>query len=880
VHLLVRSRSILSAAALVAILAACGRSGPTASSSARPGVVGTSYLVTVYRPTGGTVTSADGRIRCGSAAADTLCGPVSYPWADTAALTATPDAGMMFGMWAGDCSGRALDANGKYTCFLGTGTSGADKYVVAAFDVPGKAMHGNFNVPTPVTKPTVHGNEFRNYIQNRNIGGSDYFDCAYCHGANYAGLGIAPSCNQCHAANGHPNWQSECSFCHGAPPTATSLAQNPPHTATHPTTGSSDPKSCSGCHLKTVDLNGQIIPATAGGKHMDGNIDVTDPHIGVANYDSPAKHGPDFFAHLSGDVTALDCQGCHGSNFDSPIVTNATMSGGSCNSCHASNGWTGWTTNCSFCHGQKNATTKAGYAVASFPLYSAPPDAIQQRLTGAADATRTGAHTIHLSGSSFARAFTCDSCHVVPSALSHINNTRAAVTVKAPWQVSSDTAAYDANAKCSTACHGASMASNQGLGVRSPAWSTAGMACDGCHGVPPATADKIHDGLSMSDLTACNLCHPTTVTPAGTIDTSAAGTHLNGTVDKITGHAPDFALPTNHGPQFLNYVAGVPGSLNCKGCHGASLKLCDDCHSSASNSTSTAWTSWQTNCTFCHGARTPAYNAATDLDNAAPPDDIAQRFTGLETPSRSGQHTLHVFDGGIVPINSGGVECSGCHTLPATIFDAGHVTADLVAGVSITPAGAFPSLSAGDLAKLPNPLVTYDRANVNGPTCTGYCHGSAAWGGNNTTMIWTDDFSTPILGCNDCHGQPPLTGSTVTTNATTLPGSISGQNVCPTGCSNHLFHSRIMARPRYGFDSCSSCHWGSANNGGFQYNGLHVNGKKDLVGSGTAIVPTGTATKPGGTSPVGNVTLNWNETNRTCTSSCHIDTGTTTPRSW
>jgi hypothetical protein len=870
----------LAAAALVVAHSACSPSGSSKpAANSRPGTVGQSFLVTVYPPTGGTVTSADGQIACGSASGATRCGPASYPWGETVALTATPDAGMMFGMWAGDCSGRTLDANGKYTCFLGTGTSGADKYVLAVFDAAGKAMHGNFNVPTPVTKPTVHGNEFRNFIQYRNIGG-DYFDCAYCHGANYAGVGIAPSCTQCHASNGHPNWLSECNFCHGSPPGPAAnvgLAQNPPHDATHPATSSSDPKSCTGCHLKTVDVNGQLIPASAGGKHMDGNIDVTDPHIGVANYGSPAKHGPDFFAHLSGDVTALDCQGCHGSNFDSPIVTNATMSGGSCNSCHASNGWTGWTTNCSFCHGQKNVTTKAGYAVASFPLYSAPPDAIQQRLDGVAEPGRTGAHVLHLAGSAFARAFACSACHTVPTTLSHINNDRASVAPFAPGDSAPNPSGYDQTTQtCATACHGANLTSR--TSPRSPAWTLTGMPCNGCHGVPPATPDGVHNGLSATDLTTCNGCHPTTVNPDGTINTSAAGTHINGHLDVITGHASNFALPTNHGPQLLNYVAGAPGSLNCKSCHGANLGYCDSCHSSSGNSTGTAWTSWQTNCTFCHGARTPAYNAATDLDSSAPPDDIAQRLTGVYTPSRTGQHTLHVFDGGIIPIDSGGVRCSGCHTVPGTIFDAGHVTADLVAGVSITPAGAFPSLSAGDLAKLPNPLVTYDRTNVSGPTCTGYCHGSTAWGGNNTTMIWTDDYSTPIQGCNDCHGQPPLTGSTVTTNATSLPGSIAGQNVCATGCSNHLFHSRIMAKPRYGFASCSSCHFGSANSN--PYNGLHVNGKKDLVGSGTAIVPTGTATKPGGTSPVGNVTLNWNDTNRTCNSSCHIDTGTTIDRPW
>ena len=54
--------------------------------------------------------------------------------------------------------------------------------------------------------PAQHGRAANGGLQN----------CTSCHGADFAGNGVpAKDCNTCHANNGHPNWKTECTFCHG-----------------------------------------------------------------------------------------------------------------------------------------------------------------------------------------------------------------------------------------------------------------------------------------------------------------------------------------------------------------------------------------------------------------------------------------------------------------------------------------------------------------------------------------------------------------------------------------------------------------------------------------------------------------------------------------
>jgi predicted CxxxxCH...CXXCH cytochrome family protein len=614
------------------------------------------------------------------------------------------------------------------------------------------------------------------------------------------GVALAAGCAQGTAIQG--SYQT-CSTCHGAPPPAAP-------DGTHPRVAT-DLRYCWACHPGTVDSSGRIIP---GGLHQDGKVEWTSQGH-PDGYRSPAVHGRDFFAFVSG-ADVPPCAGCHGTDYDIPVA-----GGESCNSCHAAAGWTGWQGNCSFCHGTKSPATQAGYAVADHPTWSAPPDAISQRLTGAPVEDRTGAHVIHLTGSAYALPFRCDACHQVPTTVAHISgrNARAAVALTAPGQAGPpDAGGWDpGTSTCATACHGAG---------GSPPWPLRGIACDGCHGVPPATT--AHAGLDGSDLTACNGCHPATIAAAGVIDV-AGGQHVNGRIDVVGGHAAGFAQPSTHGPQYLDFVAGAPGALNCESCHGTAYTLCTSCHSQPASG---GWVAWRTNCTFCHGTRTPAWDG-TSVTPASPPDAVAERLSGTPVPARTGKHRSHLNG----RVGYPGYACATCHAVPASVS---HVRVDRRAPVAFDPAAAFTALSAGELAALPSPLAAYD-ASANPPTCaSNYCHGATLSGG--TAAGSPPRWSTAAPGINDCticHGGPPDTGQLLAADGA----------YCISSCSVHVWH--VQALPA----GCDACHHGSAPVNGAR---LHVNGRADVVFG------------PGGAGT-------WDPGAKTCAMACHSDAAA---RSW
>jgi predicted CxxxxCH...CXXCH cytochrome family protein len=318
-----------------------------------------------------------------------------------------------------------------------------------------------------------------------------------------------------------------------------------------------------------------------------------------------------------------------------------------------------------------------------------------------------------------------------------------------PWLLTADLAAYDpATGTCGTACHGAG---------RSPAWSSTGITCDGCHGVPPSSA--IHAGISGSDLRACAACHPATVTAGGVIDV-AGGKHVNGTVERVAGHAPGFAQPATHGPDYLDFAAGVPGATNCEACHGTAYGYCTSCHAQPANG---GWAAWRTNCTFCHGARTPSYDAA-HLASAAPPDAVSQRLTGTAAPARTGAHQVHLRGSAI----AGPMRCDSCHEVPTTVAHVGGRDARAVVGLT-APGQAAP----------PDP-TGWDTTTA---TCSTYCHGAGR------SPPWTATG----IACDGCHGVPPSTtfhagvsGSDLTQCAGCHPATISAAGAIDVAGGKHV----------------------------------------------------------------------------------------------
>jgi predicted CxxxxCH...CXXCH cytochrome family protein len=336
--------------------------------------------------------------------------------------------------------------------------------------------------------------------------------CAnYCHGARLAGGSVTtPLWNKVDGS------QAACGTCHGVPPPS-------PHPAV-----AGGVTACAGCHAGTVNPDGTIN--VTGGLHIDGVVQATGGHL---DYTSPATHGPKFFDYLGAVPGSLACDSCHGADYGGGMAP-------SCNACHASAGWTGWQTNCSFCHGTKNGLTQAGYDVAAFPTWSAPPDAISQRLTGTAAPARTGAHQAHLVGMTsdgmpYAMAFTCGTCHTVPSSLAspHIDGAgaRASVSLSGAGQgsLAANLGAYDpALGSCTTYCHGNFPG---GFATPSPNWSGMIQGCASCHPDSPTSGQH---SVSSHQVYGCGICHsgysPSTINPAlhvnGRKDVGGAGTEI------------------------------------------------------------------------------------------------------------------------------------------------------------------------------------------------------------------------------------------------------------------------------------------------------------------------------------------------------------------
>jgi hypothetical protein len=110
-----------------------------------PGVY---FIVTVVKPVGGTISSGDETIRCGTDGDH--CGPAHYPWGDQVTLTAIPDAGNSLSGWAGDCSGTGactLSSNPATDKSIGATFRDASGAPVPAPPAPGAPVPGGTCTP-------------------------------------------------------------------------------------------------------------------------------------------------------------------------------------------------------------------------------------------------------------------------------------------------------------------------------------------------------------------------------------------------------------------------------------------------------------------------------------------------------------------------------------------------------------------------------------------------------------------------------------------------------------------------------------------------------------------------------------------------------------
>ena len=509
--------------------------------------------------------------------------------------------------------------------------------------------------------------------------------------------------------------------------------------------------------------------------------------------------------------TALDrCAGrpasrCHGMPPSGHPTLSGTVTAATCATCHSAtvngdgsinlaggahlNGAADVVLDCTSCHGTAG---RAGIQPGTDPLLaSAPPVAP----TGA-PASAVGAHLDHLNPpatGAFRAPIACNECHVVPTSG---GPRRESARPEGRLRDAGDhggaapTWTSTTTGCAATYCHG-----NFTFGVvtgsnATPLWtSTTPLTCTSCHGLPPTDHPSLTGTVTAA---TCSQCHPDTVNANGTINV-AGRKHINGQAEYVGGNHPaGWANPTQHG-----YSANQQGLQNCTSCHtgfgaasGVATSSCNACHAAAGFAT------WQTNCIFCHGTGGRTGNVpGTDAFLAASPPVGPQGQTAT-SDAMVGAHQRHVN-----PPSTGRVAqpfaCVVCHASPLPA-DVTHVNGQPVAvpfgGVAIT----------GNVRPAFNPVTLSCSAT--------YCHGNFTGGATTAAPLWTGG----AMNCSSCHGLPPGTGE----------------------------HGRSQHRNA----GCGACHSGySATAANVT---LHVNGVKDVGGSGTSI-------------------NSWNASTLQCAPACH-----------
>ena len=229
----------------------------------------------------------------------------------------------------------------------------------------------------------------------------------------------------------------------------------------------------------------------------------------------------------------------------------------------------------------------------------------------------------------------------------------------------------------------------------------------------------------------------------------------------------------------------------CKSCHGPKYDggiakvSCLTCHNEPAG---------PENCSTCHGS---------DV-SPAPPRDLSGNTSKSERGV--GAHQVHLVG------NSKGktISCSECHSVPSSLYQAGHVDTDLPAEVLMH--NYFANIITNDpsTSNYSSQLPLFDpdpSYNYTSGSCSNtYCHGTFKNGNISNAPVWTDPNTS---ACGTCHGDP----SKSTPEERALPKTLAEGGTHP----NNL--------------TCSTCHGGVVNaNLQFINASKHIDGKLNLFG--------------------------------------------------
>jgi predicted CxxxxCH...CXXCH cytochrome family protein len=301
--------------------------------------------------------------------------------------------------------------------------------------------------------------------------------------------------------------------------------------------------------------------------------------------------------------------------------------------------------------------------------------------------------------------------------------------------------------------------------------------CSECHVVPRNIADPGHIDKSTADLTWGPIASAGGFKPTYTRS-------ADGTTATCTNYCHGGTFTTDNGSVHAPVWNKVDGSqAGCGTCHAIpppaphppapSLTNCAQCHPATVNSDGTLNISGGRHingiidlgvsgagCEACHGdpQRLPADIAA------APPRDTKGN-TASNAPG-VGAHLAHL-QGSAVRAS---LPCAACHTVPT---DLSHVNGVL-------------DLTWGPLSRTGGAVPTWNPASV---TCTNYCHGLPAWGGSNTTPVWTGGSAQ--AACGTCHGIPPApphvpVNGDATACAGCHPGTVKADGTIDVAGGKHI----------------------------------------------------------------------------------------------
>lgn len=195
---------------------------------------------------------------------------------------------------------------------------------------------------SPNDQPNHHGRYYFLGNQGKDNNGAA---CTDCHGADLEGGGTAPACSSCHSG-----WKSNCTFCHGTPP-----SQNNPPTGVY---GETDGMTSLGVgrhakHLATGTSHQAFACTTCHTVPSGGDINHTQQYVPSSNLSTAGHHGDVTFSGqgtgttFNADATSGTpasargtCTGkCHQNGHGGPPNVLPYWAGGawpanSCNNCH------------------------------------------------------------------------------------------------------------------------------------------------------------------------------------------------------------------------------------------------------------------------------------------------------------------------------------------------------------------------------------------------------------------------------------------------------------------------------------------------------------------------------------------------------------------